>query len=193
MYQSESSPAIIRGVVISTYQLFITLGMWSSELVNLGTHSMTSSASWRIPNGLGFLWSLLLGAGILFLPESPRYAARKGRVDDARLTIAQLAGLNPDGPSVARQMAEIAATLDEEKQAGPDTKWYAFVTGPRMLYRIILGVVLQAGQQLTGGQLLILLRHDHLQIDRPGRRLPDTDDPWGGQLLLHLWWALRRG
>ncbi|KAK3343959.1 putative transporter protein [Lasiosphaeria hispida] len=149
MYQSESSPAIIRGVLISTYQLFITLGIWVAEMVNFGTHEMEGSASWRIPSGLMFLWALILGGGILFLPESPRYAYRIGNEEEARRTIAKLAGLNTDAPSVNLQINEIREKLDEER-AGAETKWWEIFTGPRMLYRTLLGVVLQSGQQLTG-------------------------------------------
>ncbi len=141
MYQSESSPAILRGVLISTYQLFITLGIWTAEMINFGTHNMSNSASWRIPNGLSFLWSLILGAGILALPESPRYAYRKGREDEARQTIARLAGLDTNAPSVNQQIDDIRAKLDEER-AGAATSWYEIFTGPRMLYRTLLGITL---------------------------------------------------
>ncbi|KAK4119979.1 general substrate transporter [Parathielavia appendiculata] len=149
MYQSESSPAILRGLLISTYQLFITLGIWTAEMINYGTHNMTTSASWRIPNGLSFLWSLILGAGILVLPESPRHAYRKGREDEARRTIARLAGLDINAASVNQQIDDIRAKLDEER-AGEATNWYEIFTGPRMLYRTLLGITLMAGQQLTG-------------------------------------------
>ncbi|KAE9570123.1 Hexose transporter 2 [Colletotrichum fructicola] len=148
MYQSESTPAIIRGVIVSTYQLFITLGIWTAEMVNWGTNKKVGSASWRIPNGLGFAWALILGAGILMLPESPRYAFRKGREEEARNTIAKLAGVEPNSPSVNAQIDEIRAKVEEESE-GVDSIFEIF-TGPRMLYRTVLGVVLQAGQQLTG-------------------------------------------
>lgn len=150
MYQSESSPAIIRGVLVSTYQLFITLGIWTSEMVNWGTEDKyADSASWRIPNGLSFLWPLILGVGILFLPESPRHAYRKGRVDEARRTIARLAGVDENDRTVSDQIAQIRAKVEEEK-AGEKTSWSEIFTGPRMLYRTLLGITLQAGQQLTG-------------------------------------------
>jgi SP family sugar:H+ symporter-like MFS transporter len=148
MYQSESSPAIIRGILISTYQLFITLGIWTAEMINYGTHNRTNSASWRIPNGLSFLWSLVLGLGILLLPESPRYAYRKGREDEARRTIARLAGLDTHHPAVNVQIDEIKAKLDEER-AGAETRWYEIFTGPRMLYRTLLGIILQASVPST--------------------------------------------
>ncbi|GJC88462.1 hexose transporter-like protein [Colletotrichum tofieldiae] len=149
MYQSESTPAIIRGVIVSTYQLFITLGIWLAEVVNFATHNKVGSASWRIPNGLGFAWALILGGGILFLPESPRFAFRQGREDEARRNIAKLAGVEPNAMSVNAQIDDIRAKVAEES-AGSDTSIWEIFTGPRMLYRTILGVVLQAGQQLTG-------------------------------------------
>ncbi|KEY68623.1 hypothetical protein S7711_00505 [Stachybotrys chartarum IBT 7711] len=149
MYQSESSPAIIRGVLVSTYQLFITLGIWTAEMINWGTEGDSSSASWRIPNGLSFLWALILGGGILLLPESPRYAYRKGNIDEARNTIAKLAGTEVDSFTVTEQIENIRAKLEEDN-ANPDRKWHEIFTGPRMLYRTLLGITLQAGQQLTG-------------------------------------------
>ncbi|KAI0880167.1 general substrate transporter [Annulohypoxylon maeteangense] len=149
MYQSESSPALIRGILVSTYQLFITLGIWTSYMVDWGTADMTSSASWRIPNGLGFLWSLILALGILVLPESPRHAYRMGREEEARNTIARLAGVDPQHRSVHDQITEIRVKLDEEKNSGK-ASWFEIFTGPRMLYRTLLGITLQAGQQMTG-------------------------------------------
>ena len=153
MYQSESSPAILRGLLISTYQLFITLGIWTAEMINYGTHDMTGSASWRIPNGLSFLWSLILGAGILVLPESPRYAYRVGREDEARQTIARLAGLDTNAPSVNQQIDDIRSKLEEER-AGAATSWYEIFTGPRMLYRTLLGITLQVRRTLPQTSLL---------------------------------------
>lgn len=149
MYQSESSPAILRSLLVSLYQLFVTLGIWTSYMVDFGTSNMTSTASWRIPNGLGFLWSLILGVGILVLPESPRHAYRVGREDEARNTIARLAGVDPQHRSVHDQITEIRVKLDEEKASGK-AQWLEIFTGPRMLYRTLLGISLQAGQQLSG-------------------------------------------
>jgi MFS transporter, SP family, sugar:H+ symporter len=149
MYQSESSPAIIRGVIVACYQLFVTLGIWAAEIVNFGTESIDNSASWRIPNGLGYAWALILGAGILLLPESPRFAFLQGREDEARATIARLAGVDPHHESVNIEINEIRAKVDEDRQSA-EARWYEVFTAPRMLYRMMLGICLQSGQQLTG-------------------------------------------
>jgi SP family sugar:H+ symporter-like MFS transporter len=150
MYQSESIPKRIRGVAVSSYQLFITLGIWTAYMVDYGTEKdYTNSAQWRIPNGLSILWALLLGTAMLFLPESPRYSYRKGNVEDARKTMAKLNGVEPDSEFLDKEIAEIQEKLEAEARGGSHL-WYGIFTGPRMLYRTLLGMVLQGGQQLTG-------------------------------------------
>ncbi|KAH0335138.1 general substrate transporter, partial [Aureobasidium melanogenum] len=150
MYQGESAPRVIRGVLIACYQLFVTLGIWTSYMIDFGTHdAYSNSAQWRIPEGISFLWAFILGVGILFLPESPRYAYRQGREDEARNTIARYAGIDADHKEVTDQINDIRVKLDEER-AAVGAKWYECFTGPRMAYRTILGMTLQAGQQLTG-------------------------------------------
>jgi SP family sugar:H+ symporter-like MFS transporter len=63
--------------------------------------------------------------------------------------MAQLNGLDPFSPLIDAEIAEIEEKLQAEK-AGGDHPWYEIFTGPRILYRTLLGMVLQAGQQLTG-------------------------------------------
>lgn len=150
MYQSESIPKKIRSATVSSYQLFITLGIWTAYMVNYGTEKdYTNSAQWRIPNGLSALWAIILGSTILLLPESPRYAYRKGEIEEARKQMARLNGVDPHSALIDAEIAEIQEKLEAEN-AGGDHPWYEIFTGPRMLYRTLLGMVLQAGQQLTG-------------------------------------------
>ncbi|KAI9831471.1 MAG: hypothetical protein M1819_005070 [Sarea resinae] len=149
MYQSETAPRQIRGALVSAYQLFITLGIFVSNCINFGTEKRHSPTSWRIPMGIGFIWAGILGIGILFFPESPRYAFRNGRIDEARKTMAGVYGVPENHRQVHIEMREIQEKLDTE-QIGGEHKWYEIFTGPRMLYRTMLGIGLQALQQLTG-------------------------------------------
>lgn len=150
MYQSESIPKRIRGATVSSYQLMITLGIWTAYMINYGTvKDYSNSAQWRIPNGLSALWAIILGSTILLLPESPRYAYRKGRIDEARMNMARLNGVDPHSAFIDSEIREIQEKLEAESVGG-DHPWHEIFTGPRMLYRTLLGMVLQAGQQLTG-------------------------------------------
>lgn len=83
------------------------------------------------------------------MPESPRYAYRLGREEEARETMARLHGVGPYSPRVDFELMDIEAKIQKENADGHHS-WYEILTGPRMMYRTLLGIVLQAGQQLTG-------------------------------------------
>jgi len=58
---------------------------------SIGTRSVDSGGgSWRIVIALGWLWALVLGVGILFMPESPRWLMAHEKYDEARLSIAKV-------------------------------------------------------------------------------------------------------
>ncbi|KXS98760.1 hypothetical protein AC578_9038 [Pseudocercospora eumusae] len=150
MYQSETAPRQIRGSMVGCYQLFITLGIFTAYCINYGTVTSTGAAQWRIPMGVGFIWPVLMIAGILFLPESPRWDYRNNNIERARQTVARAYGVSTNHADVQREMREIKAKYDAEFAGGGKPKWYEVFTGPRMAYRTLLGVTMQALQQLTG-------------------------------------------
>ncbi|WPH01907.1 Hypothetical protein R9X50_00476100 [Acrodontium crateriforme] len=152
MYQSETAPRQIRGTLVSTYQLFITFGILIAYLINYGTHTgfPNAKSAWQIPMGIGFIWPVIMGIGICFLRESPRWDYRHGNIDAARLTIAKSYGVPINNIEVEHEINEIRAKLEAENAGGGKHKFYEVFTGPRMLYRVTLGVALQALQQLTG-------------------------------------------
>ncbi|KAJ6134204.1 hypothetical protein N7523_000526 [Penicillium sp. IBT 18751x] len=147
MYQGESAPRHIRGAMISCYQLFVTLGILLAYLINLGTEKMDGTGQWRITLGITFVFALLLGIGMLFFPESPRFEIRKGRKESARLTMSTLYGIPENHIQIIRELEEIDSQLLLEHH---DQRWYEMFTAPRMAYRLFLGMMLQALQQLTG-------------------------------------------
>jgi MFS transporter, SP family, sugar:H+ symporter len=150
MYQSETAPKQVRGALVSAYQLFITLGIFTAYCINYGTESEPSRRSWRLPMGIGFIWSAIMAVGILFLRESPRWDYRHGKIDRARTTIAKSYGVPENHRVVIHEINEIREKLELENAGGKKHKYYEIVTGPRMLYRILLGMTLQMLQQLTG-------------------------------------------
>jgi len=152
MYQSETAPRQIRGAMVGCYQLFITLGILVAYLINFGTEGILSPAAWRIPMGVGFIWPVLMILGIVFLPESPRWDYRKNHIDRARTTIARSYGVSESHWEVRRELREIQQKFDEEQKGAASGKRKALeiFTGPAMAYRTLLGVTLQALQQLTG-------------------------------------------
>ncbi|KAJ5578335.1 uncharacterized protein N7459_007299 [Penicillium hispanicum] len=149
MYQAESGPRHIRGSLISTYQLFITLGIFVANCINFGTEAKTDTSSWRIPMGVTYIWALILGLGMALFPESPRYDYRHGKVDKAITTLSKIYGLPRNHRALHIEFEEIKQKYDEEVRNG-QVSWKQLFGAPTMGYRVLVGVALQALQQLTG-------------------------------------------
>ncbi|KAH8726239.1 monosaccharide transporter-like protein [Phaeosphaeriaceae sp. PMI808] len=159
MFQSECCPREIRGAVVASYQLMITIGILVSNGINMGVRSSPgedSDASWRIVIGLGIAFSLPLGVGILFSPESPRWLAGRDRWEDARMSLARLRGKKEDPAHelVNDDFKEMEESVAEQNKAGQGT-WMECFTGqpsgiPRLVHRTMLGCALMFFQQWTG-------------------------------------------
>ena len=127
----------------------ITFGILVGNLIDLGTESLDSTASWKILQGISFLWAIILAAGITIFPETPKYDFARGQVTRARETMAKFYGVPVDHVCIREQIAEMELKAAAEDRA-TRMPWHTIFTGPSMLYRTLLGAALQAFQQLTG-------------------------------------------
>ncbi len=80
LYVSETAPVHLRGALVSAVQLAITVGILLSYLA--GT-AWTPSGWWQAMLGVGALPALLMLAGALAVPESPRWLLLHGRRAEA--------------------------------------------------------------------------------------------------------------
>lgn len=85
----------------------------------------------------------------MVFPESPRYDYRHGRVERAKKSMMKFYGIPENHRQLHVEFEEIHQKYEED-MAAKDQAWYEIFRAPRVIYRIILGVVLQALQQLTG-------------------------------------------
>lgn len=56
LYQSETAPKWIRGVIVGCYQLAITIGLLLAAVVDNATQGRADTGSYRIPIAIQFLW-----------------------------------------------------------------------------------------------------------------------------------------
>lgn len=133
----------------STYQLFITLGIFVANCINFGTEARNDTGSWRIPMGITYLWAIVLGVGMSMFPESPRYDYRHGKVEKAMTTMSKIYGIPRNHRALHLEFDEIKEKYEEEVRNGA-ISWKQLFGAPRMAYRVAIGVSLQALQQLTG-------------------------------------------
>ena len=133
----------IRGAVVASYQLMITIGILISNIINFGVREIQdNSASWRIVIGLGIFFSIPLGLGVLAVPESPRWLAAQGRWEDARTSMARLRGLkdDPSNNIIEDDLNEMREILEKERAVGTSGWLECFnpnTTVPKVVYRYV--------------------------------------------------------
>ncbi|CCC70391.1 hypothetical protein NCAS_0E03210 [Naumovozyma castellii] len=147
---SEIAPKHLRGMCISLYQLMITGGIFVGYCTNYGSKSYTNSIQWRMPLGLGFAWALIMVLGMMMVPESPRYLIEKGKFEEAKRSLAKSNKTTVDDPIVLREFDVINAGVEAERAIGNASWAELFSTKGKVLQRVIMGIMVQSLQQLTG-------------------------------------------
>jgi SP family sugar:H+ symporter-like MFS transporter len=125
---------------------------------SIGTRTLDNSGSWRIVIALGLVFCLILGVGIFFVPESPRWLIEKGRTDEARRGMARVRGLDENHPLVNSDFDEQWAAHELDKRAGTGSWAQCFLGEGKDVhnkapYRTMVMIVMMAFQQLTGANV----------------------------------------
>ena len=122
--------------------------------ISYGSSFVDGPAAFRIPWGLQAIPAVLLFIGLLFLPESPRWLARRDRWEEAHAVLVLVHGKgDPNSPFVDREMREIKEIVEFEKQNADVTYWE--LLKPNMINRTHIGVFTQIWSQLTGMNVMM--------------------------------------
>jgi SP family sugar:H+ symporter-like MFS transporter len=134
---------------VGAYQLAITIGLLIAAVVDNGTKDRTDSGAYRIPIAVQFAWAIILMTGLIFLPETPRYLIRQGKIDKAAKSLSRLRRLDVDNPYLLEELADIEANYKHELSLGTSS-YRDFLQYHTLGKRLITGCLLQGLQQLTG-------------------------------------------
>lgn len=140
-YQTEISPAPLRGFFVGSIQLFLTFGSLIAGIVNNSTAKYTNDAGWIIATSLQALPAVIILAGILFTPgnerrnqlgacnhsnrclDSPRWLVSKDRSEDALKVLHKLR--HRDDISKGLCTLELAAIQEEGSNVTTKEPWIA--------------------------------------------------------------------
>lgn len=159
LYMSEIAPKKVRGAMVSGYQFCITIGILIAACVVFASQNRQDTGSYRIPIGIQFIWAVVLGGGLFYLPESPRYFVKRGEIEKAAKALAFVRGQPQDSDFIKDELAEIVANNEYEMTVIPQTSyigsWAALFKGSlskgnSAIRRTLLGTGMQMMQQLTG-------------------------------------------
>jgi sugar porter (SP) family MFS transporter len=172
LYMSEICPRKVRGALVAGYQFCITIGLMLAACVIYATKDRTDTGSYRIPIAIQFAWALILGGGLMFLPDSPRYFVKKGNLQAATSALARLRGQPQESQYIQVELSEIVANEEYERQLIPSTTWFGSWANcfkgslwkPNSnLRKTILGTSLQMMQQWTGVNFIFYYSTPFLQ------------------------------
>ncbi|MFD7500189.1 sugar porter family MFS transporter [Streptomyces sp. NPDC059850] len=104
VYLVEVAPTRHRGAIGGLGQLMVVLGILLSYGVG---YALQPYDAWRWMLGLSAVPALVLSAGIVFLPETPRWLILHGRTDEARASLIRLGR----GAGADTELAELDRAL----------------------------------------------------------------------------------
>ncbi|KAL2845479.1 general substrate transporter [Aspergillus pseudoustus] len=197
LYISEVSIPEIRGGLVVVQQLSVTIGILVSYWIDYGSNYIggsrcapdlpyadgtsfdpytdvpvggctgQSNASWRLPLGLQIAPAVILGIGMLFFPDSPRWLLMKERDDDALSALSRLRRQSRDSPVLQNEYLEIRASILLEntfaRERFPDlsgvklhaAQYMSFLTEWSRFRRLTIGCCVMFFQQFMGCNAII--------------------------------------
>ncbi|CEN59436.1 hypothetical protein ASPCAL01886 [Aspergillus calidoustus] len=146
IFQSEIVPAPIRGLIVGTYQLSLTLGGVVINAVCYGTSRIDDNRAWRIPLGLFYIVPTVIAISIFFVPESPRWLLQQNRVEEAKLSLQKLRQGAFTQEEITNELKEVEFALANEAEQGR----FAELFQGKNLKRTLIVAAVNFFQQATG-------------------------------------------
>ncbi len=141
MYIAEISPASVRGRNVAINQLTVVIGILITNLVNYYLADKGAEA-WRWMFGLGAVPSLIFLFGVVWLPESPRWLIKAGKITKAEQVLNKIG--SPE--FAANTQHDIVKSLDGSSEPSS----YKLVFHKSVRPAVMVGIVLAVFQQLCG-------------------------------------------
>jgi len=142
LYLSEIAPTQIRGAISSLNQMMIVIGILAAFIVNA---ILASSGDWRLMLGLAAVPSLILLAGMFFMPETPRFLVRSGEEDEAREVLDEVTADDETPEEKVEEIQEV-----EEEEGG-----LSLLREPWVRPALIVAIGLAVFQQFIGINTII--------------------------------------
>ncbi len=143
IYLSEIAPYSIRGKLVAMYQFMITIGIF---IAFLSDKALSGGAHWRLMLGVLVIPAVIMFICLFFLPESPRWLMLVKREKDARKVLEK----------VRNSSEEIEKELNDIRTlSNTSSKILTLLSNKNFVRIFILGIVLQAFQQLTGYNIMM--------------------------------------
>lgn len=158
MYIAEMVPAGVRGRMVSLNTLLIVIGQLAAYLVN---SALAVGGNWKLMLGLAAVPGLALAIGMVFLPDTPVWLARRGAYDAAAavarrggMTLGEL-GQGDDAAAGGDGAGAVGAGVDGASRRAPASEWAALRASRWMKATVLLAMLMGLTQQVTGVNAIV--------------------------------------
>ena len=114
LYIAEISPAKVRGMFVSMFQLMVTIGVLVSYLSDLYFADEGDMSCWRPMFYVGVIPACILLVGMIFMPETPRWLMSKGRHSESIRILKRIEGEEQAKDSFQQMQEEIKRSETEK-------------------------------------------------------------------------------
>src|SRR5271156_332751 len=156
LYLQESAPPHLRGLAIAIYQWWCSLGSLIGTIVDNFTAPLPGRQSYLIPLGLIYIVPAILSVLIIFLPESPRWLAQKGKNEEARKSLIRLRPVKLDPQCIEDELHDIKVALEIEREISRSTSALDMFRNPVDRRRTGLAVGSVALQGASGAMFMLV-------------------------------------
>jgi len=156
LYLQESAPPHLRGLAIAIYQWWCSLGSLIGTIVDNFTAPLPGRQSYLIPLGLIYIIPAILSVLIIFLPESPRWLAQKGKNEQARKALIRLRPSKLDPQCIEDELHDIKVALEIEREISRSTSALDMFRNPIDRRRTGLAVGSVALQGASGAMFMLV-------------------------------------
>lgn len=146
VYIAEIAPANKRGQLVTIQELMIVSGQMLAYISNAGFNAAWGGHdTWRWMLFVATVPAVLLWFGMMFMPDTPRWYAMKGRLAEARRVLERTRAKD----DVEWELAEITETLEEEdrQQTGSGLRE---LRKPWLFKLFLIGLGIAVIQQTSG-------------------------------------------
>lgn len=153
VYGAECTPPQWRGLLLSAFTIGLATGNLGAAGVCAGSAHLNSNWAWKMPIVCQIPLSLLLGAGVAFFPESPRWLAQTGKEDRARTALARFQACDRNSETVALHLLEIRSYIEFEASVAAGTS-YLEIFRRKNIRRTLISVFIMVGTVICGLQFV---------------------------------------
>lgn len=152
---AETSKAHNRGFLICMEASTVAVGTVIAYWMNFGLSFVDSSVAWRFPIAFQIFFAIILIAGVLVLPESPRWLIHHGYDAEAQRVISALRGDTYDAPGAVAEKQRMTDMVEAQLSVKAKRSDILKQGKKQHLTRALVGASTQLFQQLGGCNAVI--------------------------------------